>query len=108
ALGLASRPLVHLVFGAGLGAAAELLTVVAWALPGAVASMLLGIVIAAWRAQRRSLAWLAATLVLALTLELAWIPGAGAAGAARAVVLAHGFGAAGNLVIALTAGRGAA
>ena len=105
ALTLLRRPLVRVVFGGDFAASAELLATVAWALPGASATMMVGTVLAAWHAQSRSLAWLVPTLATSVALNLAWIPELGGEGAARAAVVAHTFGALGTAALALTAGR---
>lgn len=98
-------PLVRIAFGDRFGATTELLATLAWALPAASASMVLGVVVAAWHAQTRSLAWLAVTVAVNVALVVTWVPQLGAAGAARAAVVAHCLGAVGNLVLAGTAGR---
>ena len=84
------RPLLGLVFGSGfVSTAAPLLATLAWVLPAASASMVLGVVSAAWHRQRLGLAVYSIVLLAAVGLELWWIPHLGAAGAARAVVVAH-------------------
>jgi O-antigen/teichoic acid export membrane protein len=97
---LLRRPLVDLLFGAGFAAALPLLGRLLWALPAAGASMVVGVVTAAWRRQHLGLVVLAATLALSVVLNLLWVPTRGALGAAAAAVVAHGIGAVGNLVIA--------
>jgi O-antigen/teichoic acid export membrane protein len=98
------RPLVDLAFGRDFVPTADLLSTLAWALPGASASMLLGPFLAAWHAQARWLAWLVPTYALSVALALSWIPEHGASGAAWAAVVAHSFGALGNAALALNAG----
>jgi O-antigen/teichoic acid export membrane protein len=98
-------PLVRLVFGSRFAASADLLEILGWALPGACASMILGVVVAAWHAQRWAFVWLAVTVLLAATLDLLWIPRFGAVGAARGALVAHSVGAVGYVALACAAGR---
>ena len=95
AVGLAilRRPLVLLAFGRDFAPAAELLARLAWVLPSAVAMTLLGVVLAAWRRQRWSLAVLAVMAPCLAGLDLLLIPQAGALGAATASVLVRAGGA---------------
>lgn len=95
------QPLLAVVFGAGIAGPAEpLLLRLVWVLPAASATMMLGVVLAAWHRQNRQLAALLAMLLVALALEVSLIQSDGPAGAARAVVVVHGLTAAINLALA--------
>ena len=86
---LLAEPLVTLLFGAAYQPAAGLLAILAWALPGASASMLQGTVLAAWGRQRWSLGLQLVAVTLSITLNLTLIPRLGALGAAWAAVAVH-------------------
>ncbi|HKI86548.1 MAG TPA: hypothetical protein VKA53_07370, partial [Thermoanaerobaculia bacterium] len=79
---------------------AELLGRLAWALPGACASMVLGVVVAAWHRQKWGFALLCVSLALALGLNMVWIPRAGLLAAATVAVAVHSFAALGNFALA--------
>lgn len=100
AVWLLAEPLVAVVFGAAFLPSLPLLQRLAWALPAASASMVMGVVVAAWRRQHRGFLLLALTLAVSLALNLLWIPHHGALGAATAALAAHGFGALGHLAVA--------
>lgn len=94
-------PLLGILFGAEFRSGAPLLGRLAWALPGASASMVMGVVLAAWHRQSLALAWLTGIVALSVTLNLFLIPREGLHGAATTAVVAHSLGAAGNLVLGL-------
>lgn len=105
ALSWLREPLVDLLFGSEFEAASRILGRLAWALPGAGTSMLLGIVLAAWHRQTRGLGILVSTLSVSVSLNLLWIPKAGVMGAAAAAVVAHSAGAVANFLLAVRPGR---
>lgn len=83
------EPLLELVFGADYLAAGNVLGRLAWALPGAGVAMLMGVVHAAWRRQHWVLAVATGVTLLAVGLNLYWIPRLGALGAASVAVTIH-------------------
>lgn len=93
-------PILVLFFGPQFQGAAELLGRLAWALPGACASMVLGVVIAAWHRQKWGFVFLSVSLALALVLNVIWIPRAGLLAAATVAVAVHSFAALGNFALA--------
>lgn len=93
-------PILLLLFGARFQGAAELLGRLAWALPGACVSMVLGVVIAAWHRQKWGFVFLSVSLALALVLNSVWIPRAGLVAAATVAVTVHSFAAFGNFALA--------
>ena len=95
------KPVILIAFGSGFGGAIPVLGLLVWALPGASVSMLLGVVLAAWRRQCLNLLCLALTAVLFGSLCALWIPESGTLGAARAAVSAHCVGAVANLLAGL-------
>ncbi len=94
------NPILVLLFGPQFQSAAELLGRLAWALPGACASMVLGVVVAAWHRQKWGFVFLSVSLVLALGLNIVWIPRAGLLAAATVAVAVHSFAALGNFALA--------
>ncbi len=104
-LNLCRAPLLRLVFGPPYLAAEGLLARLAWALPGACASMLLGSVVAACGRQAWALVLQATVLVMAVAGYLAVIPRWGPAGCAQVVVAVQTLGMLGTLGVALAAAR---
>ncbi len=95
------RRLVLGVFGPDYGEAAELVSVLAWLLPGASAAMLMGVILAATRRQAWSLASQGALVAAVAAGNLLAVPRWGVAGSACVAVLAHS--AAGIVVVLLGA-----
>ena len=96
-----ARPITQLAFHDPPANAPQILATLAWALPAASVSLLLGIALASWYRQRAALACQGLALVTALALNLLWIPGLGALGAARAAIAAQGVLAVGQLLVAM-------
>lgn len=94
------EPILVLLFGSRFHGAAALLGRLAWALPGACASMVLGVVVAAWHRQKWGFIFLSVCLALALTLNSIWIPRVGLLAAATVAVTVHSFAALGNFALA--------
>ncbi len=80
------EPIVHLFFGAGFAASADLLAVLAWGLPGACTTMLAGAVLASTRRQRWALANGSAMLLASVSANLMVIPRWGVTGCAAVTV----------------------
>jgi O-antigen/teichoic acid export membrane protein len=100
-------PLVTLLFGASFAASTELLGKLAWSLPGAFVSMLLGVVFAALRRQLWTLGASSGRLALLVVGCLLVVPEAGALGCARVVVAVQSVTALANLLLATVAVRAA-
>jgi O-antigen/teichoic acid export membrane protein len=73
-------------------------------LPGAFAMMVVGTVYAAWRRQLLAMWVLAATFIVSLTLNLAWIPESGPMACANAAVVSYSVAAAAMAALLFTAG----
>lgn len=86
---LLREPLITWVYGAEFAPSARLLGLLVWALPTASASMVLGVVIAAWHRQTLGFLVTAGAAGALFLLDLAWVPSRGVAGAAWAAVLVH-------------------
>lgn len=95
------RPLVLAVFGPGYDEAAHLAGVLVWLLPGASASMLVGVVLAATRRQGWSLVCQGVLVVAVVLGNLLALPRWGVMGSAGVAVVAHNLAA--LVVIALGA-----
>jgi O-antigen/teichoic acid export membrane protein len=104
ALSLVKVPLVRLVFGVQYLDAIPLIAVLAWALPGACSSMVLGAVIGAAGRQSWSLTVQIALVILAGVANLVAIPRWGLPGCAAVVVGAQALGLLSTLAVALLAG----
>lgn len=97
AIGLAGALVAHvgkgnllaLLFGADFRGGGRFLARLGWALPGASASMVLGVVLAAWRRQTLGLIVQVLAVFASVGLNLVWIPRAGMAGAAGVAVAVH-------------------
>lgn len=89
ALSLAAEPLILPLFGASFGASVPLMGRLAWALPGACASMLLGILLAARGRQQVTMRLQLVGLLGLVGLDLVLIPSGGAAAAANVAVWVH-------------------
>ncbi len=104
-LQLLAQPITHLAFTDPPANARQILATLAWALPAASVSLLLGIVLASWHRQRAALVCQGLALLTALGLNLLWIPRLGALGAARAAIAAQLVLAAGQFLVAMGALR---
>jgi len=98
-------PFVSLVFGAEYVGTARLLSITAWALPGACCSMLLGIVVASLRRQRWSLVWQVVVVTLSVSSLLVAIPRWGTEGCAWVVVGTQSLSAMAMLALGVEATR---
>ena len=101
---LVKEPLVGLVFGPQYLDAVPLMAVLAWALPGACSSMVLGAAIGAAGRQAWSLGVQIVLVVVAGAANLVAIPQWGLQGCAAVVVGVQALGLLGTLVVALLAG----
>ena len=99
---LGRRPLVLGVFGTEFAASIDLLQRLVWVMPWAFVMSLGGMVLAAWRQQRWSLAAMALAVVVATSLNLMWIPRFGVFGAANSAISAHVAGGLAIVVFGLT------
>ncbi len=97
--------LVRLVFGPQYAAAADLMAVLAWLLPGACLEMLMGTIVGACRRQRWGLATQGFILVTAAAGDLFAIPRWGLAGCAGVAVAVWSAGAVVALAVACLAIR---
>jgi len=97
--------LVRVFYGARYLAAIPLLTRAAWLLPGACSSMMVGVVLAAWRQQRLGLAALACLAIPALLSDILIIPKFGLMGAVNVAVAAHSMIAVFSAILAWTVKR---
>ncbi len=105
ALTIVRTPLVRLVFGARYLDAVPLMAVLAWALPGACAAMLMGVLIAACGRQRWGLWAQAWILALAAAGDVVAIPRWGLAGCVAVAVAAWSAGTAISATVATFAVR---
>ncbi len=105
ALGVVKDTLVRLVFGPQYLGSVPLMAVLAWALPGACAAMLMGVVIAACGRQRWGVWTQAATLLLAAAGDVVAIPRWGLPGCVGVAVAAWSVGTAGSVILASLAAR---
>ncbi len=105
AVWLIREPLVALAFGARFAESADLLGVLAWALPGLGTSMLLGISLAARGVQVRGMVVQSVTLVAVVVADLLVIPRYATMGAAVVQAVAHDAAGAALFVVALVAAR---
>ncbi len=97
--------MIRLLYGTRYLAASPLLVRAAWLLPGACSSMMIGVVLAAWRQQHLGLAALASVTVPALLLDILIIPVFGLMGAVNVAVVAHSMIAIISAVLAWTVKR---
>ncbi len=88
ALAALRRPLVAVVFGRAFDPAAELLAVLAWALPGACVAMVLGVMVAALRRQGWTLLAHGGVVVSAVVAYAVVVPRWGVRGCAVAAMAA--------------------
>jgi O-antigen/teichoic acid export membrane protein len=83
------QPLVDLVLGPEYDPVVPVLDRIVWALPGASVTMLVGVVLGAWRRQHQVLIAIAVALVVAVLLNFYWIPRGGILAAANVAVGVH-------------------
>ncbi len=105
ALHLFGRWLMRLLYGATYMGALPLLVRASWLLPGACSSMMVGVVLAAWRRQTLGLAAFVCVTIPALLLDILVIPVFGVIGAVNVAVTAHSFMAVFSAVLAWTVKR---
>ncbi|MFH1177753.1 MAG: lipopolysaccharide biosynthesis protein [Acidobacteriota bacterium] len=100
-------PLITLFFGASFVAAAPVMAMLVWALPGLCVSMLLGVILAAVRRQLWMLGSNAVRLALLVTGCLVLVPRAGVRGCAEVVVAVQACSAVAHAALAIAAVRAA-
>jgi len=104
-LWLGNGTLLVVLFGEEFRGAGVLLGRLAWALPGASASMILGVVLASWGRQNLGLIVVTAAALASILSNLYLIPRLGMAGAAQVAVLVHSVAALGNFAMASWPGQ---
>lgn len=81
--------IIQLAYGQGFEPTIALFGRLAWVVPAAAAMTLAGTVLASWRKQHLAFVAMCCTVLVSITLNLQWIPAAGATGAANAAIVSH-------------------